>query len=150
MLSGCAEIPWCLQSRKASLVFLAETVFLGRMIRQQHTPRMLLITSHKTGITGAHPVLHTGWLARKLCWAVITPQADCHIPWACVSHYPHQTHFTKLTFKKIWVAKSQQDPTNNLCRSFSLSCCGKVKSTSAHDLCSTQRQWKARRSRGIR
>lgn len=64
------------------------------------TPWMLLITSYKTGITGAHPVLRTGWLAHRLCWAVIIPQTDCYIPWDCVSHYLHQTHFTKLTLKK--------------------------------------------------
>lgn len=51
-------------------------------------------------------------------------------PTKCISQSWH--------LKKIWVAKSQQDPTNSLCRSFSLSWCGKDKSTSANNLCSTE------------
>lgn len=112
-------------------MFLAEMVLFGRMIRQQHTS---MDVAYYLLQALNHWCSSTGWSAHKLCRAVTAPQADCHIPWACVSPYPHLIKFIKMTFKKIWVAQSQQDPANNFCGCFCLSWCRKVNSAHAQQI----------------
>lgn len=69
------RVPWCLQSQMASLMVLAETVFLGRMIRQQHTPRMFLITSYSMDI--AYYLLQdwNHWCSSSFTYRLVGPQA---------------------------------------------------------------------------
>lgn len=102
------------------------------------------------------------WCSTSFTHWLVVPQAllscDCTIGsmphlLGCVSSCPHLIKFTKLTFKKknIWVAGSQQDPANTLCRCFHLSWCITVNSTTAHQIfiCAAQ-TWKLREGRGDR